>query len=671
MAEQVRSPRGWELWLVVAILLLATVLRVGWPTMTEFKFSEARLAALALEVTREGRIPLVGVPSSAGFDHSPISAYLYVPAFLFTTDPIPATIYGGLVGVAAVALCWWLARRWPGGGRWAAMTATLIFAVSPWSVAFSRKIWQVAFVPLLTLAFIGLAISALIEGSGPAPSKRRQWRLAWAIVAYALLVQVHPSAISLAPAFVLWLIVFWRRIRFVPLLVGGVLGILTAVPFLAHQIQSGWPALVSLGSLPAAEWDLSAVQLGWEAISGRSIHALAGASYPLLTIVPELDRSFDLIGWLALGASLGLLWRVVTRWRAAEPTEQQAARIDLVLLSWLIVPIVLNVRHSLELHLHFFALVAPAAYLIIGRAAGIVLRNVRSRAPKWYRPLALAGAAVLGVLALAQVIALVLMGRFVATNETPGGFGVPLTRYLDVAHDTVKAVYQTNAAEVLVVGQGDSTVVDEMPAVFDVLLRDRVAYRFVDGESAAVFPANRSVALLSPDAGGAAEWYSAWPMQELGNGFRLVALEGSWPQALPWSENPLEPVAGPRTFQNGVEIQHYAWEPGREGSGRFWLQWQVLWLSPDDTHFYVQVLDREEQIWGHQDSPGYPTDLRQKGDRILTGFDIIPTERTSGTPYWGRSGLYLYPQVVNLPVIDEAGNQAGETVVMGPLSGEP
>jgi hypothetical protein len=551
------------------------------------------------------------------------------------------------------------------------MTATLLFAVSPWSVAFSRKIWQVAFVPLLTLSFFGLTISALIEGAGPAPSERRQWQLAWAIVVYALLVQVHPSAISLAPAFVLWLIVFWRRIRIVPLLVGGALGVLTAVPFLLHQIQSGWPALASLGSLPAAEWDLSAVRLGWEAISGRSIHALAGEAYPLLTIVPELGRIFNLIGWLAVGASMGLLWRAATRWRAVEPTEQKAARIDVVLLSWLVVPIVFNLRHSLELHLHFFALVAPAAYLIIGRAVEMLLSSVRTQAPKWHRPLALAGAAVLGVLIVAQVIALVLMGRFVAANDTPGGFEVPLARYIDIAHDTMEAVHEINASEVLVVGQGDSIVVDQIPAIFDVLLRGRVAYRFVDGESAAVFPANRSVALVSPDAGEAAGWYGAWPTRELRDGFRLVELDGSWPQAPPWSEDPLEPVGGPRTFQNGIEFQHYAWEAGQEGSGRFWLQWQVLWLSPDDTHFFVQVLDGEERLWGRQDSAGYPTEFRQKGDRVLTRFDITISEGTSGMPHWGRAGTYLYPQVVNVPVIDNAGNPVGDTVVMGPLSGEP
>jgi hypothetical protein len=244
-----------ELFLLAILLLLAAVLRVGWPTLSEFKFSEARLEALALELTREGRIPLVGVPSSAGFDHSPVSVYLYVPAFLFTTDPVPATVYGGLIGAAAAALCWWLARRWSGGGHWAALLTTLLFAVSPWSVAFSRKIWQVTFIPLLTLAFIGLLISALIEGPSTHVSKVRRWRLAWALAIYGLLVQVHPSTVALAPALVLWLIVFRRRVRIAPLFAGGLLAAFTAIPFLLHQAQSNWPAIVAFRSMPRAEWD--------------------------------------------------------------------------------------------------------------------------------------------------------------------------------------------------------------------------------------------------------------------------------------------------------------------------------------------------------------------------------------------------------------------------------
>jgi len=644
---------GWELWLLAGILVLPLLLRAGWPTLTEFKFSEARLEALALEVTREGRLPLVGVPSSAGFDHSPISVYFYLPAFLLTTNPVPATVYGGLVGVAAVALCWWLARRWPGGGRWAAPVAAVLFAVSPWSVAFSRKIWQVAFVPLLALLFVGLVVSALIQG--------RKWNLAWALVVYALLVQVHPSAVSLSLALVLWLVIFWRRVRLGPLLAGGGGAALTMVPFLVHQVQNGWPAMAALTSMPEAVWDLTSVRLAWEAITGRGIHALAGDAYPLLRVVPHLGWFFNVVGWLALAAAAWLGWRVVTRWKAEDKGVRQTASVDMVLLTWFLVPILFNLRHSLDLYLHFFALVLPAAFLLVGRAAQDLLEIHPAR---WLK---VAWTVGLGLVAAGQVAALVMMAGFVSNHDTPGGFGTPLGRYLDVASQALAVAQETEAAEILVVGPGNSVVVDELPAIFDVLLRGRMAYRFVDGDSTAVFPPHRAVALLSPDAGEAVDWYAGWSSRDLPNGYELVDLDGSWPQ------EGLSQATGPRVFENGVEVQGYDWEedtvPG-EG-GRLWLLWQVLWLSSGDSHFAVRLADDQGRIWGQRDAVGYPTSLRQKGDRIINKFDIIAADVVPPEPHWAQVGMYTYPQLVDVEVIDDAGRIVQPVVVLGPLERGP
>jgi hypothetical protein len=264
-------------------------------------------------------------------------------------------------------------------------------------------------------------------------------------------------------------------------------------------------------------------------------------------------------------------------------------------------------------------------------------------------------------LMVAQVTALLLMARFVATHDTPGGFGIPLAHYRVVSERTVEMAHETAAAEVLLVGKGDSPVVDQGPAVFDVLLRDRVAYRFVDGQSAAVFPSNRAIVLLVPEPGDAARWYEAWPAQELEGGYHLVALDATWPA------DDLNPVTGPRVFDNGVEIQGYAWEPASKESGQFWLLWQVLWLNPEDTHFFVRLFDPGQRLWGQQDSVGYPTPYRQKGDRIMTLFDITNASKIAADPFWGSAGLYLYPEVVNVPVIDDSGNPIGDVVNIGPL----
>jgi hypothetical protein len=432
---------------------------------------------------------------------------------------------------------------------------------------------------------------------------------------------------------------------------------------MAQQLRSGWPVLGALRSLPVAVWDLGAMRLTWEAITGRGIHALAGDAYPLLKLVPQLGWTFNLVGWLTVGSALWLTWRMLDRWRSEDAQRSRAARVDLILLLWLVIPIVFNLRHSLDLYLHFFALIVPAAYILIGRAGEDLRRrsSVRTR-----RILTVGAVVVLAVLVAGQVAALGMMARFVATNDTPGGFERPLGRDLDVAERAMAAASEAGATEILVVGQGDSPVVDEIPAVFDVLLRGRAPYRFVDGGSAAVFPPHRALAVISPEAGDAAAWYQPWLDLELADGFRVAMLDGSWP------DDGLDPVVGPRLFQNGIEVQGYRWQgEASGGQNRAWLLWQVLWQSPDDTHFYVQLLDSDQQYLGQQDGDGYPAAHRAKGDRIISRFDINQKQELAPGRYWLRVGLYLFPDVVNVSLIDEAGNPVGDAVLLGPVAEGP
>jgi hypothetical protein len=259
-----------------------------------------------------------------------------------------------------------------------------------------------------------------------------------------------------------------------------------------------------------------------------------------------------------------------------------------------------------------------------------------------------------------------MMGRFVSAHDTPGGFDKPLAHYQALADQALFLAKEAQATELLVVGEGDSIVVDQAPAIFDVLLRGRIAYRFVRGDSAAVFPTHRTVALISPDAGEAAEWYLDWPAKDIVGGYRLVTLDGSWPQ------DGLEPIAGPRTFQNGVEIQGYRWihMNNQKTGSKLWLLWQTLWQADEETHFYVHLLDGDKEQWGQRDSTGYPTMLRRKGDRVVSLFDITVFEEVPPEPHWARVGLYTFPEVIDVPIIDHAGNPITSTIVIGPLGQE-
>lgn len=634
-------------------LLLAAVLRLGWPALTEFKFSEARLVALVRQALHGPSVPLVGVPASVGFDHSPISMYLYLPPFALSDSLIVATLYGGLVGVVGVVLAWWLGRRWLGAR--AATVAGLLLAASPWAVLFSRKIWQIVFVVPLVVAFVGLAAAALLD--------RRRGALAGALVCYALLVQVHPSALSLLPALVLWGVIGWRRLRWGEVLLGGLLGGLTAAPFLVHQVQTGWPVLAAARALPPAAWDATAVRQAWEVVTGRSIYTLAGPEAVSEVGAPLwLSPVFGVLGWLTLLAGLGLAWDVVRGWRDPDAGRRRQAQFGAMLLTWLVVPVLFNLRHSVELYLHSWALVLPAAFLVLGWGFDRVLRLWPSRVSA-----GLGWTALLALVA-SQVVTLGLMARVVASHATPGGFGVPLGRYLALADQVGRLAGEQGADEVLVVGDGDSPETEGNPAVFDAVLSGRVPFRLVDGHQAALFPAHPALVLILPEAGRMADLYpgngthvEAWQAPE--GGVQIWALEGRAPAA------DLSPVAGLRLLSNGVEILGWTWVgslvPG--STGEAWVQWHVAWTDARDSHLFAHLVDESGARWAGKDILGYPVAARRPGDWVINRLPMTLARDAPAGPFWLWVGMYTYPEVVPLPVLDAGAMPAADALRLGPV----
>jgi len=102
-------------WIALAlIMLLGAVLRLGWPRIAEFKADEAHIAELALDLAHGHSLPLQGIMTSVGLPKPPISIYLYAIPFALSSNPIVANLFTALLNVGAVALCWWLGRRYWG-----------------------------------------------------------------------------------------------------------------------------------------------------------------------------------------------------------------------------------------------------------------------------------------------------------------------------------------------------------------------------------------------------------------------------------------------------------------------------------------------------------------------------------------------------------------------------
>ncbi len=644
-ARAPRSAQPWsqgELLALALILALAGLLRIGWPGLTEFKQDEAHLYGLALDLAELRTLPLSGISSSVGLPNAPASVYLFALPLVVWKSPLAATLFVGALNTASVGLAYGLARRY--WGKRAALVGALLYAAAPWAVIYSRKIWAQDLLPLFVTGYVFAGLLAFVEG-------RSRWVLVH-LALLAIIIESHYSGLALAPLTVVLLVIYRRRVdwRFVGAGVG--LAALTALPLAVYVLSRG-PAAGAAGALTRllarpGGFSADAITLPAMLVMGTELHSLAGptAFRAFDASVPNLTWLFWLGGLAAL-AGLGLaLWRAWRSKRAGGGDHPPAGvEAGLVLSLWVVVPCLVFLWHSTPVYPHYFIILLPGPFLLAGLAVDALL----ARWPwVWLAPMALTlGQAWIGLALL----------YFVGTQATPGGFGTPLSLLLRTA-DAARRAGQTDT---LVGGDGVDPGLDFAPAVFDVLLRDE-PHRFVDGQSTAVFPGGPAAVILWPAASdygwpvaalyrdwGGGNWSSIIPLRQ-GEGAVLLAVWGGHQPPVP------RPRAASALLTNGAELL---------GSGRAAGGWQLWWRAPgplpgDHYQVFAHLYDAAGQRIAQVDGSTYPAESWRAGDLVANRF-ALPEDGTTV-----RAGMYAYPSLEPVSVLDAAGNPAGQWIDFPP-----
>ncbi|MDX1416531.1 MAG: hypothetical protein R3293_20185 [Candidatus Promineifilaceae bacterium] len=638
-----------EAGLLFLLLLIAGGLRMAAPGLTEFKADEARLMALALDMA-EGQLALRGIDSSVGFPNFPASVWIYSIPLIFWPHPYAATIFTGLLNTAAVAGSYWLIRRY--WGITAALAATLMLAVSPWAVIFSRKIWAQNLLPLFVLGWAAAAMLAFVD---------KRPKFIWLhLVCLAIAVQIHLAAIALIPATVILLIIFWRRIWWRSLLIGLFLAALTVIPFAVYWGQS--PDRSTIPAISAGEnaagLSADAVRFATMLSLGHDIHSLAGpeAFAAYLDLLPPMAPIYWTWGLLIISGIIILIWGMIKQWR------MPAAQAGAILLVWLLIPVFFFLLSSLPVFLHYFIATLPAQYIAAGIAFGRIpdlsrlWRKKQPAAARWLRILSWAG---LVVTAFIQVWALAALLTFLGRTATPGAFGVPLFMKMDAAAE-VRSLFATHQArELLIAGSGESVRHDAFPAEWDTLLRD-VPHRFVDVDHSALFPDHSAVVLL--DGRDVSPTWTGDIYQDAAATIREIPLrpgEGSYyVLLLPGAAKPQPSVQRdpPDLLANWVHLLGYDQLQRIDDETGLW---QIHWRTADNPdakryQFFNHLLDKEENRMGQADAAAFAPGQWTAGDRVISRF-LIPWPKNS-TPEKMRVGMYRFPSLENVPLLDAAGN---------------
>lgn len=640
---------------LLLILLLAAYLRLNHLEWTEFKLDEAHLSQLAYDMARHGQIPLTGIGSSVGVVNLPLAAWLLAVPYALSPSPIVATGFIAALNVLAVLACYGLARKMFNSSG-AALTAALLFAVAPWAIVYSRKLWANDFLPLFVVGWAWTGWLTFV--------RRKPW---WLIAHAALLgacIQLHYSALMLALVSAGWFAAFVRRVSWRAVLIATLVFALLFVPFLIADAQLGSPNVTRFRALfqQPATTDTSAVSNAWRLTTGLEVHSLAGPQEfeNFRALVPWIDGISWLVGLMVVA---GLMVSVIDVLRAI-PQRKWADRsaVAFQLATWLLIPVVGQLSHRTSLYVHYFLPILPAPFMVAGylvarrsNTAAVVKRGGRGNLAPTLLMMAVA------IIALAQTVQTITLQQFVASRPTPGAMGIPIGYYERIVNEAKAALNEEGDVEIIVNTRGSNVYADEYPAIFNFLLND-VPHRFVDVTQAMrVYPPLSHIQIdYAP--------YGPITFAEAGRDLvgETMLRAGEQPGRVyrsgGYTALPCEATNNGH-WQNGVTLLSAQIDPLRPGQqAAVYLCLKIDQPASDEYHWTAQLWDQSRRRWAQVDDNGYPSCYWRAGDVITQALKLdLPADLPAGD-YVLRIGQYTWPEVKPVLLLDVAGNPYSDAV---------
>ena len=338
-----------ELAALAAILLVALIERTWRIGLTQVAYDETSAASLVAAWHYQGFFPLTGIVSSVGIPNPPGWPYLLALALLPFDSPYALVALGIANGLLAVALTWWVGRRWI--GVWGGLAAAIFYAGGFWSMVLGRGGWQPEFLQLPVILIIDALIVLAV--------RQKPWLLAVAAGWVGLMVQLHYVALLFAALLPLGAWPARRQLRPRHIVAAALAGLTLLAPFLMYELSPS-VRLRDFTSLASdagatARFDLDSWNLTWTLASNGGAAGLGGPDAAGLAQALGRWTQIGLVGIVLVAAGCVV---AVARWPRGWP-------------GWFIAlgmaaPIVLLVRHTQGLLFHYLYLSLPGMALCVG-----------------------------------------------------------------------------------------------------------------------------------------------------------------------------------------------------------------------------------------------------------------------------------------------------------------
>lgn len=196
--------KRWEIAAIVTVVLIGAFLRLyQLPQYLTFLGDEGRDAIVMRDIMLARHFPLIGPGTSVGNMYlGPLYYYLIAPSLTLSNfSPVgPAAAVAG-IGLATIALLWWVGRTWYGGKI--SLVIAFLYAISPTVITYSRSSWNPNVMPFFSL----LTVFSLWQvWSG------QRWRwLVVSSVSLAFALNSHYLGLLLVPVFGLFVFLSYLR----------------------------------------------------------------------------------------------------------------------------------------------------------------------------------------------------------------------------------------------------------------------------------------------------------------------------------------------------------------------------------------------------------------------------------------------------------------------------
>ena len=654
IATPANRPRNYLAWgLLLLFLFGGGYLRLAVWTANPLEGDQSALISIAMRFVSRGweAFPLTASKSSAGIMNPPLIEYLYIVPLLIKPSLQALHWFQAGISLVAVALLYFYAA--PLFGQRVALLAALFLAVSPWAVYYGRFIWNPNPIPPFSTLLLLSLLAVLTAG-------RSRYHLVVALVALTAVTQLHLSGLVLIIVTGFALLLFWPRwlqpnprAGLWSLLGGTLLSLLLYFPFLLFQRAVGFEdiRLVSRtllgGSEAASEVSVNSASLllNLELASGRGFIetvGLAGHVAPPLRWLGILMQA--IMALTLLYSAARPLWAMVRQRRLPHHLAPRD-RAYLILALWMLIPILLYVRHTVHLQNYYFLYLFPAPFVALALLIDDGWRWLQTR---YGQPARL----------LVVPLALVAVGQFYLSQmrlaDLQQGHNLP-GRIVAEVQDAITVSRQALAAHpdcgLIVVAEGDS------PEVASLSLMEEFLYpietRFIDSGRGYINPANCMLYLNAVDDPFVASWLaeSAVPLPYT---TRLSQSEVSFYRVaghgLPATSPPLA------RWQNGLALL-YADLPGElVADGQLIVTYE--WLVEEETddrlryHFFNHLLNQAGELVSQEDTPAINAIYWRSHDRLVTRFFLNLPPTLSDEPHTLRLGLYSWPDLQRVPLTD-------------------